>query len=168
MPRKLKEQTFIVLSIHEIHAERIFTKQKLYELRKVLPKDPFQKVFLYQTGGKGLVGAFDVDKVLKDNIVDLWETVGEDATSEDRFFAYFGERQEGCAIKVKNPRRFRESVSKEVLSKELHKFTAPQSFLIIRPDTKNHEILSGIYQKELKKKSPSTKSGQRAMTILEI
>lgn len=168
MPKSLSNQTFIVLSIHEIHAERIFTKQKQFELRKVLPKEPFDKVFLYQTGGKGLVGAFDVSEVVKYSLEELWEHVGEDATTKERFDMYFGERESGCAIKVKNPKKFQESISQDVLKKEVPTFTAPQSYLIVRPGSKNHKILMNIYEKEGKKKSSSKKYPKRIIQNLQM
>lgn len=146
---------YIVLSIHEIHAERILLKKKFYELRKVLPKEPFSKVFLYQTGGKGLVGAFDVGKVYKKDVENLWETVGEKATPKNRFFTYFENRDFGCAIQVKKPIRFRTNIDKDVLKKEEPKFSAPQSFLVIRPGDRLFRTLDNIYSREVKKKSPS-------------
>jgi len=46
----LNSQEFnpIVLSIHPIHAERIYDQTKVYELRKAIPDKPFNVVFLYE------------------------------------------------------------------------------------------------------------------------
>lgn len=149
----LNKQTFLVLSIHEIHAERIFAGVKLFELRKVLPRFDVHKVFLYQTGGKGLVGAFDVEEILRDTPENLWEKVGERATTESRFFDYFQNRSEACAIRLSNPVKFLTNIDKDFLKKHESKFTAPQGYLIVSPETSLHKLLSATYKKEVKKKS---------------
>ena len=55
---------FLVLSIRKEHVERIFNGSKKYELRKQLPRDGFKRVFLYESGGTGLVGYFDATAML--------------------------------------------------------------------------------------------------------
>lgn len=157
MMNSIDNQTFLILSIHEVHAERIFRKHKMYELRKILPKNKFTKVFLYQTGGKGLVGVFDVATVLKDAPNSLWDTVGENATAKDRFFSYFADRDSGYAIRIKNPRRFVNSFKRELIEKMAEKFTAPMSFLLAVPGSKIHKTLLLIYKSEIKKKSFSNR-----------
>lgn len=164
----LEDQTFLILSIHEVHAERIFRKQKSFELRKMLPKQPFSKVFLYQTGGKGLVGVFDVAKVLKDDPKSLWEIVGESATAKDRFFTYFAERSAGYAIQIKRPVRFANPVKRELLEKRAERFTAPMSFLLAAPGTKLHKALLNIYQSEVKKKLRSAIYAHAKQAISEV
>lgn len=164
----LKHQTFIVLSIHEIHAERIFSGLKTFELRKVLPKFQVDKVFLYQTGGKGLVGAFDVVNILRDSPENLWDYVGENATTEKRFYDYFQNRTEACALEITNPIKFLTNLDKNFLKAHEEKFTAPQSYLIATPTSKLHKLLSDFYTKELKKKSQFEKSLQNTQTSSNV
>lgn len=164
----LKNQNFILLSIHEIHAERIFAGEKLYELRKILPKEGFERVFLYQSGGKGLVGTFEVEAILSSSPKKLWTTVKDKATSRERFFSYFAQRELGYAIEVKNPLKFHSSVGKDELSKLFKKFSVPQNFIYVRPGTTLHSFLVDETLKALKKKSVSPVSNGRSLTNLEI
>lgn len=155
---QLQKQNFILLSIHEMHAERIFAGEKSYELRKVLPKDNFHRVYLYQSGGKGLVGTFEVGQIFGNSPVKLWKQVKEKATTQERFFNYFAERNLGYAIEVINPLKFNGSINKEILEKVTNNFSAPQSFIYAKPGTKLHSFLVEETLKALKKKSTCQKS----------
>ncbi len=156
----IENETFLLLSIHEVHANRIMDRLKKFELRKRLPKEKFHKVFLYQTKGEGLIGAFGVGEILKMTISELWDTVGEDATSKERFDAYFEGKVIGCAIEVKNPVRFRLSAASNVIQNCVSEFTAPQSFKVSRPGDDLHQYLCLKYLEETKKKSSRSKKSK--------
>jgi predicted transcriptional regulator/RimJ/RimL family protein N-acetyltransferase len=123
----------ILLSIQPEHAERIFQGTKRYELRKVLPAHGFSRVFLYKTGGNGIVGCFDVGRVLKKTIGQLWESVGNAATTHGRFREYFKPAKWGYAIEIKNPLRFDEPVPLDSARGPFGYLAPPQSFMELEP-----------------------------------
>ena len=91
----------LLLSIRPEHARRIYSGDKRFELRKFLPSEPFQRVFLLETGGHGVSGSFDVRHVHRAvPLPALWRLVGERGTTRDRFDRYFDGFKKGCAITV--------------------------------------------------------------------
>lgn len=55
----------LILSIHPVHANRIYTKEKTFELRKSLPTNLPKRVFLYEGNcGAGITGHFTVSYAL--------------------------------------------------------------------------------------------------------
>lgn len=130
MPPHFVQQA-ILLSIRPEHAERIFHGAKHYELRKVLPPLGFKRVFLYETGGRGVVGCFDVGAIIKKDIDELWGLVGNAATTRERFYEYFKNIKSGYAIEIKNPLRFLEPVLARTLNGHGRKLTPPQSYILL-------------------------------------
>src|SRR5690606_163350 len=53
-------RALLLLAIKAPFADRILAGAKKFELRKRLPKQPYDRVYLYVSGGGGVVGAFDV------------------------------------------------------------------------------------------------------------
>jgi predicted transcriptional regulator len=117
----------LILSIQPVHAERILNGVKHFELRKTLPKNGFRRVYLYESGGVGVVGCFDTISILRMPVRKLWLAVGDNATPKERFFNYFGGRSVGCAIPIKNPIRFPRPVLLADIKKADPKFSVPIS-----------------------------------------
>jgi predicted transcriptional regulator len=140
----------LILSIQSVHAERIFNGIKHYELRKRLPENRFRRVYLYESGGAGVVGCFDTTSTLRMPVRQLWLKVGDNATPRERFFNYFGNRSFGCAIPIKNPIRFRNPVSLAEIKKADPTFSVPISFRAIQRGTKLFRLLNATRQKSLK------------------
>jgi predicted transcriptional regulator len=140
----------LVLSIQPIHAERIFHGVKHFELRKAVPQRRFRRVYLYETGGVGIVGCFDTSLVLRLPIRNLWAAVGDNATSKERFFSYFGKRQRGCAIPIKKPLRFPQPVLLGEIRKSDSRFLIPISSRLIRRGTKLFRLLEATRRKYIK------------------
>jgi predicted transcriptional regulator/RimJ/RimL family protein N-acetyltransferase len=126
-----QSRTALLLSIRPQHANRIFEGSKHFELRKVLPKASFSRVFLFETGGTGIVGWFDVADIIREPIGKLWGMVGTAATTKEAFFSYFSNIQEGYAIKIKGARRFRSAVNASRLNGDRLKLLPPQSFILL-------------------------------------
>ena len=145
----------LLLSIRPEHAHRIFSGSKRFELRKVLPVTDFNRVFLYETGGKGIVGWFDVGEIIRQPIDELWKTVGNAATSHDRFFAYFSTAREGYAIAIRNARRFQGPISANGLNGDRLKLQPPQSFIILEPGQPFWTLLEGERQRTLQRELPT-------------
>jgi predicted transcriptional regulator len=131
----------LVLSIRPEHAARIFEGSKHYELRKIVPDLKFDRVFLYETGGKGIVGCFDVVEVLHLPVQKLWDVVGTAATTYERFSAYFQNSRTGFAIRIRNPLKFVTPVGAKELNGDFARLVPPQSFIVIDPGQPLYTVL---------------------------
>jgi len=138
----------LVLSIRPVHAERIFRGLKVFEIRKALPKRSFSRVYLYATGGGGIVGCFDAGIPIKAPVEQLWKIVGEKGTTRERFFRYFAKSKVGFGIPVLNPVRFRNPICPPSLKRLVPKFTAPMSYLFVDSRRALHRTLSQKRTKE--------------------
>jgi predicted transcriptional regulator len=154
-PERKGRSAALLLSIRPEHAHRIFTGSKRFELRKVLPVTDFNRVFLYETGGTGIVGWFDVGEIVRQPIDKLWKTVGNAATSHDRFFAYFSTAREGYAIAIRNARRFQGPISANGLNGDRLKLQPPQSFIILEPGQPFWTLLESERQRTLQRQLPT-------------
>jgi predicted transcriptional regulator len=146
--------TALLLSIRPEHVHRIFAGSKRFELRKVLPVTDFKRVFLYETGGTGIVGWFDVGDIIRQPIEKLWKTVGNAATSHDRFQAYFSTAREGYAIAIQSPRRFQAPISAKGLNGDRLKLQPPQSFIVLRPGQPFWTLLESERHRTLQRELP--------------
>jgi predicted transcriptional regulator len=140
----------LILSIQPVHAERIFNGVKQFELRKTLPASGFQRIYLYESGGVGVVGCFDTTTILRMPVRKLWLAVGDNATPKERFFNYFGNRPAGCAIAIKNPIRFPHAVLLTDIRKADPGFSIPISFRAIHRGTRLFRLLDAARRKSLK------------------
>ncbi len=139
----------ILLSIHKEHADRIFSGTKQYELRKALPK-AFDRVFLVETGGGGVVGCFDNGGVESGRLDDLWSRVGPRAATEERFRRYFAKSTVGFAIRVEKPIRFAPAIRIETL-REIRRFVVPQTFIVVDQRSALELLLEGQREAELRR-----------------
>ena len=101
----------VLLSIKPEFANRIFDGSKKYEFRKAIFKNPnIKTVVVYASSPmQKVIGEFDIDIILSDAPVDLWEqTQKSSGISEDFFFNYFLNKKIGFAIKVKSTRLYKE------------------------------------------------------------
>ena len=140
----------LILSIQAVHADRIFNGIKRFELRKSLPKGAFKRVYLWETGGIGIVGCFDAGDPLRLPINELWTRVGELATSEERFCTYFKESRMGCAIPVQCPFRFPEPITKREMVRFDPTFSVPVSYRLVPTDSRLFRALEAERTKRLK------------------
>jgi len=144
----------LLLSIRPQHANRIFEGSKHYELRKVLPKARFARVFLYETGGAGIVGWFDVADVLRKPIDELWNTVGTAATTREAFYTYFAPVEEGYAIKIREAYKFKKPINASRLNGDRLKLLPPQSFIVLEKGQPLHMILEAERRAHLREDLP--------------
>lgn len=157
----------LLLSIRPQHAHRIFEGSKHFELRKALPISTFQRVYLYETGGTGIVGWFDTGELIRKPIDDLWATVGNAATTREAFYNYFAHVKEGFAIGVRNAHRFATPVSATRLNGDRLRLLPPQSFIVLEPGQPLYMLLESERQATLRKDLPTLdlkkiKSSQRS------
>lgn len=120
----------VLLSIKPEFAERIFNGSKKYEFRRSIFKNPDVKtVVVYASSPvQQVIGEFEIETVLRDSPKILWKKTKEHSgITEEFFFAYFSEREEGFAIKVKKTRRFR----KPRCLRSSYDVSPPQSFCYV-------------------------------------
>lgn len=120
----------ILLSIKPEFAEKIFSGEKQFEFRRTIFKDKrVTKVVVYASSPvQKVIGEFDIDVVLNDDIDILWQkTKKQSGITYDFFASYFTNKKEGYAIKVKNYRRYK----KPLCLKSDFQLHPPQSFVYL-------------------------------------
>ncbi|WP_332025225.1 ASCH domain-containing protein [Kaistella sp.] len=117
----------VILSIKPIYAEKILNGEKTFELRKsIFKKNNINKVIIYASSPiSKVIGEFEIDSILHDEINELWKKTKENNGVEKTFFNdYFENREKGYAIKIKNTKRYK--VYYNIYEK--YGVKAPQSF----------------------------------------
>lgn len=120
----------VLLSIKPEFAEKIFNGTKKFEFRRSIFKNQnIRKVVVYASSPvQKVIGEFEIDHILSLHPESLWEKTFKDSgISQEYFFEYFGDKEIGHAIKVKNIKRYK----KPLCIREDFKVTPPQSFLYL-------------------------------------
>lgn len=121
----------VLLSIKPEFALKIFEGSKKYEFRRTLFKNKeVKKVVVYASAPiSRVIGEFDIETVIQKDIEELWEETKEfSGISEDYYLSYFDGKEEGFAIKVKEPKKYK----KDFCIQEKFGVRPPQSFLYLR------------------------------------
>lgn len=139
----------LLLSIRPIHGKRIFAGKKHYELRKNLPRRSFKRVYLYESGGRGVIGCFDVAGRMRKPVATLWDEVGAQSSTRASFEAYFQGWEQGWAIKIANPVEFETALLTPELRKLDPTYSAPQSFLLVERESNLFTVLEQKRLREL-------------------
>lgn len=118
----------ILMSIKPEYANKIFSGIKRYEFRKRIPKQPFERVYVYSSSPvKKIIGFFDVDYVVQGEPNELWgETLKFAGIDALAYKKYFSNSVIGYAIHVSATKLFDIPVDPYL---EFHGFKAPQSFM---------------------------------------
>jgi predicted transcriptional regulator len=117
----------VILSIKPEFANKIFDGSKQFEFRKAIFKNPqVKKIIVYASFPvQRVIGEFEIEEILKFEKNKLWEmTRSASGISEDFFFRYFADKEQGYAIKIKNTKRYTQS---RCLRSDYNLFP-PQSF----------------------------------------
>lgn len=116
----------ILLSIKPEFATRIFSGSKRFEYRKSVFKKYVTRVVVYASAPVSMVvGEFEIEELVYDELEALWHKTREYAgISEDYFYSYFGDKNKGYAIKVKNALEYEKPRPLD----ELYSSQPPQSF----------------------------------------
>jgi predicted transcriptional regulator len=118
----------VLLSIKPEYAFKIFDGIKKFEFRKILFKNPDIKTVLVYASSpvQRVIGEFEIEEIFSLAPNRLWEETKEfSGISEKFFFEYFGDRKIGHAIKIKNTKKYRKSLS---IQEDLNVSTPPQSY----------------------------------------
>jgi len=117
----------VVLSIKPEFAFKIFDGTKKFEFRKTIFKnDKIKTVIVYASSPvQQVIGEFEIEKIINHDIDTLWGlTQDYSGITEDYFYQYFANREEGFAIQIKKAKKYRQP---KCLKADFNLFP-PQSF----------------------------------------
>lgn len=144
----------IVLSIMSEHAEKIYSKKKVYELRKTMPTAGVpRRVFLYETGEVGAItGHVVVSKVLVGTPDEVWSEIGGKSTTKNRFFKYYQNRSTAYAYEIECAVKYSGPIDRELIFSS-DDFRTPQSFAYLSEHEDSLKLLNKIALEGALKKS---------------
>jgi predicted transcriptional regulator len=118
-----------LLSIKPEFASKIFWGEKKFEYRRIIFKRPVKLVVVYASSPVcKVIGEFKIEGLISDELENLWRKTKKHAgISEEYFYSYFSDKEEGHAIKIGNTRKYRKSLS----LKETFGIKPPQSYMYI-------------------------------------
>ncbi len=117
----------VLLSVKPEFAAKIFNGTKTFEFRRSLFKNKKVKtVVVYASSPvQKVIGEFEIDSIINADLEQLWKKTRKGAgITEDYFYSYFTNKEQGFAIKVKNVKQY----SKPLCIKQDFNTTPPQSF----------------------------------------
>jgi predicted transcriptional regulator len=117
----------VVLSIKPEFAFKIFDGTKKFEFRKSIFKNVnIKSVIVYASSPvQQVIGEFEIDEVLNYDLSTLWDLTQEySGISEEFYYDYFANKEQGFAIKIKKTRKYR----KPKCLKVDFNLSPPQSF----------------------------------------
>ena len=94
----------VVLSIKPEFAFKIFDGTKKFEFRKSIFKNKkISSIIVYASSPvQQVIGEFEIDEVLKYDLSTLWDITREfSGITEEFYYDYFADKEEGFAIKIK-------------------------------------------------------------------
>ena len=117
----------VVLSIKPQFANKIFDGTKKFEFRKAIFKNQnVTSVLVYASSPvQKVIGEFEIGEIFNLDLKELWDKTKEHSgITEDYFYEYFENREQGFAIQIKNKKRF----TNPKCLKTDYNLTPPQSF----------------------------------------
>ena len=119
----------ILLSIKPIYANKILNWEKKFELRKFIPKEKFDTIIIYSSSPeKRIIWEFEVEEIIYEDINKLRDVTKESSCVDKKFFyEYYKWKNKGYAIKVKESKRYKESLPITKYAK-----FPPQSFMYVK------------------------------------
>ena len=121
----------VLLSIKPEFAKLIFEGTKKFEFRKAIFKNKdIKTVVVYASSPlQKVIGEFEIDLIINDNVDDLWEKTKQFAgINRDYYNHYFANKNHGYAIKIKNTIKYKIPLS----LKDNYNVSPPQSFLYLQ------------------------------------
>ena len=123
----------VILSIKPEFVEKIFSKEKKYEYRKVLFKQSVDIVYIYACRPIcKIVGEFKIEEIICDTPEAIWkQTEAHSGVTQNFFDKYYRGKNIGVALKIKDCKNYAEGINPNYLIQD---FKAPQSFIYISID----------------------------------
>lgn len=118
----------ILLSIKSIHAERIYSGKKKFELRKAAPKHEPRLVFLYETDISSISGWFLLKSIDTGTPEQIWNITGALATPKESFDRYYKSSGRAVAMGIEAAYRLKKPIPIATAKDVEPGFTAPQAF----------------------------------------
>lgn len=121
----------VILSIKPEFAFKIFSGTKKFEFRRSLFKNQDVKnIVVYASAPiSKVIGEFEIDTIFHQDLKSLWDRTSEfSGITQDYYIDYFVGKDDGYAIKVKNPIMY----DNRLCIKESFGLNPPQSFAYIR------------------------------------
>jgi len=118
----------VLLSIKPQYVKEIFNGNKKFEYRKSIFKNKNVKtIVVYATMPIGkIIGEFEIDEILEDKPLDIWEQTKEYSGVTAEFYNdYFYGKNKAYAIKIKSLTEYENPICPYL---EEDNFIAPQSF----------------------------------------
>jgi predicted transcriptional regulator len=128
----------VLLSIKPEFVSKIFNGTKKYEYRRVIFKRPdVETIVVYASDPiKQVIGEFDVGEVIHEAPEQLWkQTCSFAGITKTEFMQYFANKEKGFAIKVREARKYSNSLCLSDLLLSL----PPQSFVYLDKDSKTNK-----------------------------
>lgn len=120
----------VLLSIKPEYVEKIFSKEKKYEFRKSIFKNPsIKSIIVYSSSPvKKVIGEFEIEEIIEDTPKNLWNLAPKNTgISEEKFYKYFENKEKGYAIKIGKLIKYQSAKNLKDFSIK----TAPQSFVYV-------------------------------------
>lgn len=120
----------VLLSIKPEYAELIFNGTKKFEFRRSIFKNPeIRTIVVYASSPvQKVIGEFQIAEILKCDLLSLWQATKKySGIDEDFFYRYFDSKEEGFAIKIHKPKKYKTALC----LKEDFNLLPPQSFLYL-------------------------------------
>lgn len=117
----------VVLSIKPEFASKIFDGSKKFEFRKSIFKNKEVKsIIVYASSPvQQVIGEFEIEDILNYDLDTLWNMTQEySGISEEFYYKYFADKEQGFAIKIKRTKKYR----KPKCLKTDFNLSPPQSF----------------------------------------
>jgi len=121
----------VILSIKPEFANKIFNGTKKFEFRRTLfKKKEVNKIVVYASAPiSKVIGEFEIEDIVHENLDTLWsKTSDHSGISFDYYFDYFQGKEAGYAIKVKNPKKYKQ----ELCIMQSFGIRPPQSFAYLK------------------------------------
>jgi predicted transcriptional regulator len=121
----------VLLSIKPEFANMIFAGTKKFEFRRaIFRNEEVKTVVVYASAPtKKIIGEFEIEKILNEEIENLWEMTKKFAGIKKEYYLnYFFEKEIGYAIKIKNTKKYKHPLC----IKEHFNLAPPQSFLYLK------------------------------------
>lgn len=99
-----KRKVSVVMPVKPCYVEKIFSGEKKYEYRKVMPKKNIDKIIIYSTSPVcRVVGEVEVFDIIIDDVYKIWDmTKDYSGISFDNYCKYYKNREKAVAYKLGN------------------------------------------------------------------
>jgi len=131
----------IILPIHQKYVDKIFSGEKKYEFRRIIPSFDIENILIYSTRPvRNIVGNAKVGKVYFRKVSSIWEATKQYAgICEQDFWDYFSGKEYGYTIELLDVLKFDNYVDLKDFN-----ISVPQNFIYVNNKTYKDITFKGI------------------------